>query len=112
MKTATVTAFRTNIKALLAEVESEQDILILSGPKKKGFVLLTLQQFNAMQETAHLLSTPANTAHLMGSIAQHKTGKVIMKELALVRAEETKEIKSRSVKRQPSKKAIHQGSLK
>jgi antitoxin YefM len=29
----------------------------LTGPKKKDFVILTLETFNAMEETAHLLST-------------------------------------------------------
>jgi antitoxin YefM len=83
MKSATVTAFRMNMKALLDEVENDQDILILSGPRKKDFVVLSLQQFNAMQETAHLLSTPANANHLMESIAQHKAGKVITKILSI-----------------------------
>lgn len=103
MKTATVTHFRTNMKVLLAEVESNQDILILSGPKKKGFVLLTLQQFNALQETAHLLSTPANTTHLMESIAQHKAGKVFTKMLSL--GEEPKS--ARKIVMKPKKKKAY-----
>ena len=32
-------------------------------------------------ETAYLLSTPANAAHLAKSIAQHKDGKVVRREL-------------------------------
>ena len=104
MKTATVTHFRTNMKVLLAEVESNQDILILSGPKKKGFVLLTLQQFNALQETAHLLSTPANTTHLMESIAQHKAGKVFTKMLSLGDEEPKSVLK---ILRKPKKKKAY-----
>ncbi len=59
MKTATVTEFRKKMKGHLHQLEMDQDILILSGAKKKDFVVLTLEQFNAMEETAHLLSTPA-----------------------------------------------------
>lgn len=75
MKITTVTHFRQRMKQHLNEVENDQDILILSGPKKKDFVVLTLNQFNAMEETAHLLSTPANAAHLLESIRQDKAGK-------------------------------------
>jgi antitoxin YefM len=76
MKTATVSDFRAKMKEHLEEVQKDQDVLILSGPKKKDFVVLTLQQYNAMEETAHLLSTPANTAWLMESIAQANAGEV------------------------------------
>jgi antitoxin YefM len=47
------------------------------------FVVLTLEAFNAMEETAHLLSTPANTERLMESIAQDRAGNVVVKQLDL-----------------------------
>ena len=82
MKTATVTEFRSRAKELLKKVEDDQDILILSRPKsKEGFVVLTMKQYEALQETAHLLSTRANTEHLMKSITQHKTGRTLVKKL-------------------------------
>ena len=76
MKTATVTEFRQKMKEHLNEIRNDQDILVLTGPKKMDFVVLTLETFNAMEETAHLLSTPANTERLMESIAQDRAGKV------------------------------------
>jgi len=83
MKTATVTDFRQKMKEHLNEIKNDQDILVLTGPKKMDFVVLTLEAFNAMEETAHLLSTPANTERLMESIAQDKAGKTIVKQLVL-----------------------------
>ena len=83
MKTATVTDFRNNMKSHLEKVEDDKDILILKGALNKDFVVLTLEQYNAMQETAHLLSTAANTKHLLESIAQHKSGTVIKKKIEL-----------------------------
>ncbi|MEO5601447.1 MAG: type II toxin-antitoxin system Phd/YefM family antitoxin [Cyclobacteriaceae bacterium] len=83
MKTATITDFRQNMKEYLDEIQEDQDILILTGPKKKDFVILTLETFNAMEETAHLLSTSANTKRLMESIAQDKAGKTTFSELHL-----------------------------
>jgi antitoxin YefM len=82
MKTATVTEFRTNAKELLEQVEKDQDILILSRPKnQEGFVVLTMSHYEALEETAHLLSTQANTEHLMASIAQHKAGRTTQRRL-------------------------------
>jgi antitoxin YefM len=82
MKTATVTEFRANAKELLEQVEKDQDILVLSRPKnQEGFVVLTMSYYEALEETAHLLSTQANTEHLMQSIGQHKGGKVLEKSL-------------------------------
>ncbi|MCE2994984.1 MAG: type II toxin-antitoxin system Phd/YefM family antitoxin [Cyclobacteriaceae bacterium] len=75
MKTTTVTDFRKKMKSHLHELEMDQDILILSGAKRKDFVVLTLDQYNAMEETAHLLSTPANATHLLESIKQDRAGK-------------------------------------
>lgn len=74
MKTATITGFRQNMKEHLDEIHEDQDILILTGPKNKDFVVLTLATFNAMEETAHLLSTTANTKRLMESVVQDHAG--------------------------------------
>jgi antitoxin YefM len=81
MKTATITDFRRNIKKHLAKVDSDKDILIVSAPEKKDFVVLTLEMFNSMEETAYLLSTPANTDRLMRGIADHKSGRVVVKNI-------------------------------
>jgi antitoxin YefM len=83
MRTTTVTDFRKKMKGHLHQIEIDQDILILSGAKKKDFVVLTLEQFNAMEETAHLLSTPANANRLLESIKQDKAGKAMRKELII-----------------------------
>lgn len=71
------------MKEHLREIQNDQDILVLTGPKKMDFVVLTLEAFNAMEETAHLLSTPVNTERLMESIAQDKAGGAVVKQLDL-----------------------------
>lgn len=89
MKTATITDFRQRMKEHLDEIQEDQDILVLTGPKKKDFVILTLETFNAMEETAHLLSTSANTKRLMESIAQDRAGQATVRELNLDDAKPT-----------------------
>lgn len=83
MKTATITDFRTNMKERLQEIEEAQDILILTGPKKRDFVVMSLDQYNAMEETAHLLSTQANTQRLLESIAQDNVSEAQIREIKL-----------------------------
>lgn len=103
MKTATVTDFRNNMKSHLEKVEDDQDILILKGALNKDFVVLTLEQYNAMQETAHLLSTTANTKHLLESITQHKSGVVLKKKIELEKSGKVR--KAQPVNKQVSKSA-------
>lgn len=83
MKTASVSEFRQNLKEHLQSIEDDQDILILSGPKNKGFVVLTLEQYEAMEETAHLLSTPTNARRLAKSIKEVEEKKFKIKNLKL-----------------------------
>lgn len=64
MKT-TITDFKKKIKRYFRELEKNQDILVLSRAKSTSFVVLTLDQYNAMEETIYLLSTPTNAAHLI-----------------------------------------------
>ncbi|MEX2231072.1 MAG: type II toxin-antitoxin system Phd/YefM family antitoxin [Cyclobacteriaceae bacterium] len=103
MKTATVTDFRQKMKEHLSAIQNDQDILVLTGPKKMDFVVLTLEAFNAMAETAHLLSTPANTERLMESIAQDKAGKAVVKHLELG---DRKQVKRKSKARATAKPAL------
>lgn len=81
MKTASVTEFRQNMKEHLDRIEQDQDILVVSRPQKNGFVVLTLEQYEALEETAHLLSNPANALRLMKGIEQAKEGKVFVKDI-------------------------------
>jgi len=84
MKTASVTDFRKRMKEYLREIEDNQDILILSRPKQNaGFVVLTMTEYESLRETAHLLSTPANTLRLLKGIKEANSGKAVVKRLSL-----------------------------
>ncbi|MEI9917456.1 MAG: type II toxin-antitoxin system Phd/YefM family antitoxin [Bacteroidota bacterium] len=97
MKTATITDFRQKMKKHLDEIQQDQDFLVLTGPKRKDFVVLTLKAFNAMEETAHLLSTTANAKRLMESIAQAKAGKATTRNINL---------ENKTAKASPKKKIV------
>ncbi len=81
MKTATVSDFRAKMKERLHEIMEDQDILILSGPKKMDFVVLTLDAYNSMEETAHLTSSQKNAERLLESMAQDKAGDASVRKI-------------------------------
>jgi antitoxin YefM len=84
MKTATVSDFRANMKERLQEIEDDKDILILTGPKT-DYVVLSLEHYNAIKETHYLLSSPANSARLMESIAQDRAGEYVQPRAIVVK---------------------------
>jgi antitoxin YefM len=54
--------------------------LVVKRARKKSVVLMPLDEFRSWQETAHLLSTPANAAALRESISQVRPGGVSAKD--------------------------------
>lgn len=81
MRAANYTEFRTNLKTYLDQVENNNETLIIKRGAGNGAVLISLNEFNSMVETLHLLSSKANADRLYESIAQMKNGKSIQKEL-------------------------------
>lgn len=75
------TEARNNFKSVLDTVANDADYTIINRRDAEDAVVMSLDYFNAMQETLHLLNSPANVAHLEKSIAQYKEGKVTSREL-------------------------------
>lgn len=95
MRTATISDFRANMKKNLQTIEDDQDILILhGGQKQQDFVVLTLDEYNSMLETVHLMSTPANAKRLMESIEQAKKGNLITLETTAKPGSDSKKVKT------------------
>jgi len=81
MKAANFTEFRTKLKQFLDDVEQNNETLIIKRGAGQGAVLISLNEFNSILETVHLLSSKANADRLYESIQQMKTGKVVQNEL-------------------------------
>jgi antitoxin YefM len=75
------TEARNNFKSVLDTVVNDADYTIINRRDAEDAVVMSLDYFNAMQETLHLLKSPANVAHLEKSIAQYKEGKITQHEL-------------------------------
>ena len=81
MIAANYTEFRTRLKKFLDTVEDNNETLIIKRGTGKGTVLISLEEYNSIMETVHLLSSKANADRLYESIQQMKDGEGIQKEL-------------------------------
>jgi len=75
MRVVNYTEARNNFKFILDTVVNDADYTIINRRDAQDAVVMSLDYFNAMQETLHLLKSPANVAHLEKSIAQYRAGK-------------------------------------
>ncbi len=81
MKVVTFTEARNKLKAILDRVVNDADYTIITRRDADDAVVMSLEYFNSLLETVHLLKSPANAAHLERSIAQYKRGQVTEKKL-------------------------------
>jgi antitoxin YefM len=77
MIVANYTEFRTKLKSYLDEVEDNQETIIVKRGSGKGTVVISLEEYNAMVETMHLLSSKKNADRLYESIRQMKSGQTV-----------------------------------
>lgn len=81
MKIVTYSDLRKNLAELLDTVIDDHAPVFITRKNNQAAVLISLDDFNAYEETAYLLKNPANARRLMDSIAQAESGKVIQHEL-------------------------------
>ncbi|MCB4780931.1 MAG: type II toxin-antitoxin system prevent-host-death family antitoxin [Sulfurovum sp.] len=81
MTVVNYTEARNNFKSILDTVVNDADYTIINRRDAEDAVVMSLDYFNAMQETLHLLKSPANVVHLEKSIAQYRAGKTQSYEL-------------------------------
>ncbi len=60
---------------------ADADYTIITRRDGDDTVVMSLEFFNSLMETVHLLKSPANAAHLERAIAQFKQGKVVQRDL-------------------------------
>jgi antitoxin YefM len=79
MKVANVSDLRKNLKFYIDHVADNHDPLIVNG-NGKTVVVISLEEYNSLDETAYLLSSPANAKALKNSIAQLTAGQTVKKK--------------------------------
>ena len=81
MIAANYSEFRTKLKKFLDAVEDDNETLIIKRGTGKGTVMISLNEYNSIMETVHLLSSKSNADRLYESIQQMQEGKTVNKGL-------------------------------
>jgi antitoxin YefM len=68
MKAVNYSELRQNLKANLDAVTDNEEYLVIHRPKGKSIVMMSLAEYNAMQETMHLNKSKVNRQRLESAI--------------------------------------------
>ncbi|HEY8990923.1 MAG TPA: type II toxin-antitoxin system prevent-host-death family antitoxin [Luteolibacter sp.] len=82
MNAISYSAARENLASVMDQVCENHDPLIITRKRSQSVVLLSLEDYESLQETAYLLRSPANAARLAEGIAELEAGKGILKSLS------------------------------
>lgn len=72
---------RNSLKSVIDQVIDDADYTVIARRDAPDAVVMSLETFNSLMETVHLLRSPANATHLARSIEQYRQGKVTAEDL-------------------------------
>ena len=81
MDAITYTAARANLAKTMDRVCDDHEALIITRNGEQSVVMLSLEDYKALEETAYLLRTPANAKRLLSAIASLDAGQGVEREL-------------------------------
>ncbi|MFL0797275.1 MAG: type II toxin-antitoxin system prevent-host-death family antitoxin [Cellvibrionaceae bacterium] len=70
----TYSAFRTQLASTLDKVNDDHQPVLITRQKGKPAVVMSLEDFQAYEETAYLMASPKNAQRLNQAIAEVNTG--------------------------------------
>ena len=82
MEVVNYTEFRKSLTRYLNKVNDDAEIVVVSRSKGKNVVVMSLEEYNAIQETLHITKSAANRKRLDRAIAEMEKGK--FKKQALI----------------------------
>ncbi len=72
---------RNQFKQVIDQVVADCDVTIISRRDAEDAVVMSLDTYNSMIETFHLVKSPANVRHLEKSLAQYRKGQTKVRPL-------------------------------
>jgi antitoxin YefM len=83
MKSITYTAARENFASTINRVCEDNAPVMITRNRDQAVVMLSLAEYESLEETAHILRSPENAKRLLRSIQQLERGKGVRKKLKL-----------------------------
>ena len=81
MNAITYTEARANLANTITRVCDDHDPVIITKKSDKSVVMISLEDYESMEETAYLLRSPKNAQRLLESIRELESGNGIEREL-------------------------------
>ena len=81
MKALSYTALRKTLAKTMEKVCEDHEAIIITRKNEGAVVMLSLDDYEALEETAYLLRSPKNVKRLIESISQLEEGKGLEKAL-------------------------------
>ena len=72
---------RNQLKQVIDQVVNDADFAVVARRGAQDAVLMSLDTFNSLMETLHLMKNPSNAKHLEKSITQYRKGQTKTKVL-------------------------------
>jgi antitoxin YefM len=72
---------RKSLRAVIDQVVADADVTVISRGNAPNAVVMSFDYYSSLMETVHLLSSPANAAHLAKSLAQARAKQAQSREL-------------------------------
>lgn len=81
MKTMNYSEARQNFASVMNETIDDRAPILITRQKGMPCVLMSLEEYDSLEETAYLLRSPVNARHLMDSIEQLNNDKGTERDL-------------------------------
>jgi antitoxin YefM len=83
MDVITYTDARARLKDVMDRVIHDKVEVVVTRKNREAVVMMSLDEYNAIQETLHLQKSPANARRLQAAIAQLDAGAGMERDIAL-----------------------------
>ena len=81
MRIVSFSEARDKLKSVLDQVVDDADCTVITRRDSEDAIVMSLDYYNSLMETVHLLKSPANVEHLRKSIEQYRSGNTQERDL-------------------------------